>query len=87
MTHYIHNINPIVIQLGGPLAVRWYGLSYLFGFIAAILLLRRWSKKGTFEVPLILKDGCISISFLEVFSCLFEIVSHLASILFLQCFE
>ena len=51
MTHYIHNINPIVIQLGGPLAVRWYGLSYLFGFIAAILLLRRWSKKGTFEVP------------------------------------
>jgi phosphatidylglycerol:prolipoprotein diacylglycerol transferase len=51
MTHYIHNINPIVIQLGGPLAVRWYGLSYLLGFIAAILLLRRWSRKGAFEVP------------------------------------
>jgi len=51
MTHYIHNINPIVFELGGPLAVRWYGLSYLLGFIAAILLLRNWSKKGEFEVP------------------------------------
>jgi len=51
MTHYIHNINPIVIEIGGPLAVRWYGLSYLLGFIAAILLLRRWSKKGEFQVP------------------------------------
>jgi len=51
MTHYIHNINPIVFELGGPLAVRWYGLSYLLGFIAAILLLRHWSKKGEFDVP------------------------------------
>ena len=52
MTHYIHNINPIVIKLFGEIAIRWYGISYLLGFIAAILLLRRWSKKGTFEVPL-----------------------------------
>ena len=51
MTHYIHNINPIVLEIGGPLAVRWYGLSYLLGFVAAILLLRRWSKRGEFEVP------------------------------------
>ena len=51
MTHYVHNINPVVFELGGPLAVRWYGISYLLGFIAAILLLRRWSKKGEFEVP------------------------------------
>jgi phosphatidylglycerol:prolipoprotein diacylglycerol transferase len=51
MTHYIHNINPILLELGGPLAVRWYGISYLLGFIASILLLRRWSKQGAFEVP------------------------------------
>jgi phosphatidylglycerol:prolipoprotein diacylglycerol transferase len=51
MTHYIHNINPILLQLGGPLAVRWYGISYLLGFIAAIIFLRRWSKQRTFEVP------------------------------------
>ncbi|VGO16112.1 Prolipoprotein diacylglyceryl transferase [Pontiella desulfatans] len=51
MTHYIHNINPILLEIGGPLAVRWYGISYLMGFIACILLLRRWSKRGEFEVP------------------------------------
>ena len=51
MTHYIHNINPIVLELPGPLAVRWYGISYLLGFVTAILLLRGWSKKGEFEVP------------------------------------
>jgi len=51
MTHYVHNINPIVFELGGPLALRWYGISYLLGFVAAILLLRSWSKKGEFEVP------------------------------------
>lgn len=51
MTYYIHNINPILFEIGGPLAVRWYGLSYLLGFIASIFLLRHWSKRGEFEVP------------------------------------
>lgn len=51
MTHYIHNINPIIFEIGGPVAVRWYGISYLLGFIGSILLLRRWSKRGEFEVP------------------------------------
>lgn len=52
MTHYIHHINPILIHIGGPLAIRWYGISYLLGFVAAILMLRHWSKKGAFQVPL-----------------------------------
>ncbi len=51
MTHYIHNINPIMFKIAGPLAIHWYGISYLLGFIAAILLLRHWSKRGEFEVP------------------------------------
>ncbi len=68
MTHYIHNINPIVIQLGGPLAVRWYGLSYLLGFIAAILLLRRWSKKGEFQVPVAeVSNFVVMLAFFGVF--------------------
>ena len=51
MTHIIHHIQPIILDLPGPLAVRWYGLSYLMAFICGILLLRRWSKKNEFEVP------------------------------------
>jgi prolipoprotein diacylglyceryltransferase len=48
MVHYIHNINPILLDLPGPLAIRWYGLSYLAAFIGCILLLRAWSKEGGF---------------------------------------
>ncbi len=51
MTYYIHNINPILLEIGGPLAIRWYGLSYLLGLIACIFLLRHWSKRGEFDVP------------------------------------
>jgi phosphatidylglycerol:prolipoprotein diacylglycerol transferase len=68
MTHYIHNINPIVFKIGGPLAVRWYGLSYLLGFIAAILLLKHWSKKGEFEVPPVeVSNFVVMLAFFGVF--------------------
>jgi phosphatidylglycerol:prolipoprotein diacylglycerol transferase len=68
MEHYIHTINPIVIELGGPLAVRWYGISYLMGFIAAILLLRRWSKKGAFQVPVAeVSNFVVMLAFFGVF--------------------
>lgn len=43
---YIHNIDPIIFSIG-PLAVRWYGLVYVLGFLAAYWLLQREAKKGT----------------------------------------
>ena len=68
MEYYIHNINPVVINLWGPLAVRWYGLSYLLGFIAAILLLRRWSKKDEFQVPVAeVSNFVVMLAFFGVF--------------------
>ena len=39
-----------MLQIWGPLAIRWYGLSYLASFVAAIWLLRRWSWQGEFDV-------------------------------------
>ena len=44
MLHY-PDINPIAIQLG-PIAVHWYGLMYLIGFVAAWVL-ARWRAKKT----------------------------------------
>jgi phosphatidylglycerol---prolipoprotein diacylglyceryl transferase len=35
--HYIHDLSPIAIELG-PLAIRWYGLMYLLGFAAFLIL-------------------------------------------------
>jgi phosphatidylglycerol:prolipoprotein diacylglycerol transferase len=43
------NINPILIKLG-PFQVGWYGLMYVFGFIASYLLVRYQMKKKTFGI-------------------------------------
>ncbi|MBB6429747.1 prolipoprotein diacylglyceryl transferase [Algisphaera agarilytica] len=43
---WLHTIDPYAIQLweGGP--IRWYGLSYLVGFLIAYLLVRRVARVG-----------------------------------------
>lgn len=38
------NIDPIIFSIG-PLAIRWYGMMYLLGFLAAFWLGRRQAKK------------------------------------------
>jgi len=47
---YIHNLNPILLPVWGNLAVRWYGLAYIAGFLLAFLLLNRWGKRGLFAL-------------------------------------
>ena len=47
---WIHDIGPVALQLG-PLAIRWYGLSYVLGFIAGWWLLARLSKRGLIAIP------------------------------------
>ena len=36
----VHDLSPILFRIYGDLAVRWYGLSYILGFLASYLLLR-----------------------------------------------
>ncbi|MBU0677484.1 MAG: prolipoprotein diacylglyceryl transferase [Verrucomicrobia bacterium] len=50
-SYYIHNIDPVIFHIHGPLALRWYGISYLLAFFAAYLILRSRSSKGLFDVP------------------------------------
>lgn len=42
---YVHNLNPIALPIYGNLALRWYGLAYLFGFVAGFLLLRYLARR------------------------------------------
>jgi phosphatidylglycerol:prolipoprotein diacylglycerol transferase len=51
LAFWVHNLNPVIFQIWGPLAVRWYGLAYLLGFLGGYLLLLRMSKRGEFAVP------------------------------------
>jgi len=48
---WTHDLNPVLFHIWGPLAVRWYGLAYLLGFLGGYLLLLRMSKRGEFAVP------------------------------------
>jgi phosphatidylglycerol:prolipoprotein diacylglycerol transferase len=43
------NFNPILIELG-PIRVSWYGLMYVFGFLASYLLVRYQMKRKDFGV-------------------------------------
>jgi phosphatidylglycerol:prolipoprotein diacylglycerol transferase len=43
------HIDPVLIKLG-PLQVGWYGLMYVFGFIASYLLVRYQMKKKEFGI-------------------------------------
>ena len=46
---YIHNLNPILIDIPGtPLALRWYGLAYVGGFVLGYMLLSWLSRKKLF---------------------------------------
>ena len=43
---YIHDLNPVALPIYGGLALRWYGLAYLLGFVAGFLLLRNLARRG-----------------------------------------
>ncbi|MEK6197715.1 MAG: prolipoprotein diacylglyceryl transferase, partial [Desulfobacterales bacterium] len=42
------NIDPVIFSMG-PLQVRWYGLMYVLGFAATLLLVKYQIKKFDFK--------------------------------------
>lgn len=41
-----HGIDPVLLDLPGPLDVRWYGLMYVFGFLVGGFILDRLNRRG-----------------------------------------
>ena len=44
-------VDPVLLDLPGPVDVRWYGVMYLVGFTAAYAALRRLSRRGELRLP------------------------------------
>lgn len=44
--HWIHDLSPFAIHLGGDIGIRWYGLAYLAGIVGGMWLLTRWARQG-----------------------------------------
>lgn len=48
---YIHNLDPIILDIPGtPLALRWYGLAYVAGFILGYMVLQWLSRRKLYCV-------------------------------------
>jgi len=48
---YFHEFDPIIVRLWGDFAVRWYGVSYLAGFVVGYPLLIVLSRRGWLQIP------------------------------------
>ena len=45
LAYYVHDLSPFLIHFGA-FGLRWYGLAYLAGFVAGILLYRNLARRG-----------------------------------------
>lgn len=43
---WVHNISPFLWEFGNGIGIRWYGLAYLTGFMAAYLVVDLLAKRG-----------------------------------------
>ncbi len=51
LASYIHHLDPILVEIPGtPLALRWYGLAYVAGFVLGYLVLQWLSRKNLYCV-------------------------------------
>ena len=48
---YIHNMDPVILDVAGPIKLRWYGLGYLLGFVLGYYLLRWQARKNLWVLP------------------------------------
>ncbi len=46
IAYWVHNLRPEIIRFNEHFAIRWYGVSYVCGFLIGIWLLHRYTKKG-----------------------------------------
>jgi phosphatidylglycerol:prolipoprotein diacylglycerol transferase len=46
LAHWIHDLSPFLVRFGDNFGIRWYGLGYVAGFVAAGWLFRRYHRAG-----------------------------------------
>ncbi|MDI1251069.1 MAG: prolipoprotein diacylglyceryl transferase [Lacunisphaera sp.] len=46
LAYWIHDLDPFLLRFNENFGIRWYGLAYLAGFVAAGLMLRRYHRAG-----------------------------------------
>lgn len=59
MNNIVVDLDPVIFSIG-PLAVRWYGMMYVVGFIIAGFVLKKLSHRGFFPLPTSKIDSLIT---------------------------
>ena len=49
--YYLHDLNPIIFRIYDNVGPRWYGLAYVFAFVASYLLFLWLTKRGFADLP------------------------------------
>ncbi|MEM1424444.1 MAG: prolipoprotein diacylglyceryl transferase, partial [Planctomycetota bacterium] len=47
---WLHDLDPVLLPITGSVAVRWYGLAYVGGFVIAWLLVKWLAKRGHAQI-------------------------------------
>ncbi|MEP2774802.1 MAG: prolipoprotein diacylglyceryl transferase [Luteolibacter sp.] len=48
---YVHHLDPVIFSLSESIALRWYGMAYLAGFLGGYLLLKRLAERKLWVLP------------------------------------
>jgi phosphatidylglycerol:prolipoprotein diacylglycerol transferase len=48
---YLHNLDPFLIEFSSGIGIRWYGLSYVAGFVFAFWLVRQMARRRATLIP------------------------------------
>jgi phosphatidylglycerol---prolipoprotein diacylglyceryl transferase len=51
LAYWVDRLNPFLIRFSDNVGIRYYGLSYVLGFVAAAWLLHRYSRAGRSMLP------------------------------------
>lgn len=51
LAFWVHDLSPFVIRFGENFGIRWYGLSYVLGFLAGGWLMMRYHRAGRSMLP------------------------------------
>ena len=51
LAFWVHNLSPFLIRFSDNFGIRYYGLSYLLGFLSAAWLLVRYARAGRSQLP------------------------------------
>lgn len=57
---YIHRLHPEIVRFTDTIAIRWYGLSYLAGFLLGYWLLKRYARAGRLRLTVERLQDCLT---------------------------